>query len=221
MRHRFSSPQTWGASLPAFLLLFALLAASLVLASGLGAAHLPPLAVLRALRDGPHGHTEADIVLWSLRLPRIVLSALVGASLALAGVAFQSLLRNDLADPFLVGVSAGASVGAETVLTRPHAEAYSPLAAPVAAFCSAAAAMTIVYALARQGGRVMVTSLLLAGVVVSSFLGGISVLLLEWSDPGNAQRIQFRLSGSLQDATWTQCGMVLLFLMVGSVTLRT
>ena len=148
----------------------------------------------------------------SWRLPRILLAALVGAALASAGVGFQSLLRNDLADPYIVGVSAGASVGAEAVLLRAGGAAWlGGLGVPLAAFGSALAAMVTVYLLARRGGRVQVTSLLLAGVVVSAFLGGVSTLMLQLGPPQDVAHILGRLLGSLQDATLAQCGLVLAF----------
>lgn len=202
-----------------FLLLVGLLALSMVVAAGQGAAHLTPHAVWEALRHGPAGQGPNDAIVWSLRLPRIALAALIGASLAASGVAFQSLLRNDLADPYLVGVSAGASVGSEAVLLRGAEDALRGLAVPLAAFASATGAMTVVYTLARRGGRVQVASLLLAGVVVSAFLGGVSMLLLTLGHPDDVQRIQYRLNGSLQDATFGQCAVVGAFLVIGLLLL--
>ncbi len=201
-------------------LLLALLL-SLLLAAGVGQVHLTPAAVWAALRHGPHGMDVNDAIVWTLRGPRLVLAALVGASLAAAGTAFQALLRNDLADPYLVGVSAGASVGAEGTLLAHADTALGGLALPLASFGSAAAAMTTVYALARRGGRVQVTALLLAGVVVSAFLGGVSLLLLQWSHPNDAQYLQYRLNGSLSDATFGQCGVTLGFLVFGFLVLLT
>jgi len=215
--HFSGSPRIGGGG--GFLLL--LLCASLILAAGIGQVHLSPLEVLAALRHGPAGADSGGnaTILWSLRLPRILMAALVGASLAAAGVAFQALLRNDLADPYLVGVSAGASVGSEAVLLGHREAALGGFALPTAAFGAAAAAMTIVYTLARRQGRVLVTSLLLVGVVVSAFLGGVSTLLLQFSHPNDAQYLQFRLNGSLQDATLPQCGVTLGFLVVGLLVL--
>ena len=191
-------------------LLLALLL-SLLLAAGVGQVHLTPAAVWAALRHGPHGTDVNDVIVWTLRGPRLALAALVGASLAAAGTAFQALLRNDLADPYLVGVSAGASVGAEGTLLAHADTALGGLALPLASFGSAAGAMTVVYTLARRGGRVQVTALLLAGVVVSAFLGGVSLLLLQWSHPNDVQHLQYRLNGSLSDATFGQCGVTLGF----------
>lgn len=195
--------------------LLAALAISMVVSLCLGDAHLSPERVIAALRHGPESVDGIDQIVWAARLPRIAMAALVGASLALSGVAFQSLLRNDLADPYLVGVSAGASVGSEVVLLRGSESLWGGFAVPIAAFVTAVGSMTIVYGLARRAGRVTVTSLLLAGVVISAFLGGVSTLLLEIGHPEDTQRIQYRLSGSLQDATFSQCGTILLFLVVG------
>lgn len=201
------------------LLLALVLLLSLLGAAWAGQAHLTPAQTWAALRAGPNGPADNDAILWTLRLPRIVLAALVGASLAAAGVAFQALLRNDLADPYLVGVSAGASVGAEGTLLAHKDGAWGGFALPLAAFGAATAAMTLVYTLARRRGRVLVASLLLAGVVISAFLGGVSTLLLQFSHPNDAQYLQFRLNGSLQDATLGQCGVTLGFLLAGLLVL--
>ena len=201
----------------AFLLL--ILLASMIVAAGIGQAWLSPGEVWAALRHGPVGAADNDTIVWSLRLPRILMASLVGASLAAAGVAFQALLRNELADPYLVGVSAGASVGSEATLLGHKEAALGGFALPLAAFGAATAAMTLVYSLARRHGRVQVTSLLLGGVVVSAFLGGLSTLLLQFTHPNDAQYLQFRLNGSLQDATLAQCGLTLGFLVVGFVIL--
>ncbi len=200
-----------------FLLLILLF--SLLLAACFGQVPLSLREVWAALRHGPNGAGMADVIVWTLRGPRLGLAALVGASLAAAGVAFQALLRNDLADPYLVGVSAGASVGAEGTLLARADTALGGLALPLASFGSATAAMTVVYTLARRGGRVQVTSLLLAGVVVSAFLGGVSLLLLQFSHPNDAQYLSYRLNGSLSDATWGQCGITLGFLIIGLLLL--
>ncbi len=191
----------------------------MLVAAGFGQVHLSLTEVTAALRQGPQGQSVADIILWNERLPRILLAALVGASLAAAGVAFQALLRNELADPYLVGVSAGASVGAEGMLLAHADMALGGLALPLASFGSAAGAMTVVYTLARRGGRVQVTSLLLAGVVISAFLGGVSSLLLQLARPNDAQYLLYRLNGSLSEATFGQCGVTLGFLAAGLLIL--
>lgn len=199
-------------------LLLVILLASLIVAAGIGQVHLSPGEVWTGLRQGPDSDAVNATIVWT-RVPRILLASLVGASLAAAGVAFQALLRNELADPYLVGVSAGASVGSEATLLTHKEAAWGGFALPLAAFGAATAAMTLVYSLARRHGRVQVASLLLGGVVVSAFLGGLSTLLLQFSRPNDAQYLQYRLNGSLQDATMAQCGLTLGFLSVGLLIL--
>ena len=207
-----------------FLLLLAVLCGSVIVASGLGAVHYSPREVLGALRHGPPSSTATDvaavdIILWNLRLPRIVLAILVGACLGLAGTAFQSLTRNDLADPYLVGVSAGASVGAEAVLLK-HGELWlHGLAVAAAAFISALATMSVVLGVARRQGRIVVTSLLLAGVTLSALLGSVSALLLQLGNALDSAHILGRLMGSLQDATFSQAGVIGAVLCAGGAVL--
>ena len=216
------------------LFLLLLLILIMLLAAWVGPAALSPAEVWAALRHGPNGLAANDTILWSLRLPRILLAALVGGSLAMAGGAFQALLRNSLADPYIVGVSAGASVGAEAILLASGEAWLGGLALPLTAFGGATAAMLVVYTLARRQGRVPVTTLLLAGVVISSFLGGISTLMLLLGPPSDTAHILGRLMGSLQDADaplsvhlpggiagqpFQQCTVLLLFLIVGGLIL--
>jgi iron complex transport system permease protein len=202
-----------------FAALSAVLAVSMILAALVGDGHLTFARIVSALRAGVGSELPDAVIVWQIRLPRILLAALVGASLAASGTAFQSLLRNTLADPFLVGVSAGASVGAEAVLLRHQETTMWGVAVPGAAFAAAAAAMSLVYAIARRGGRILVTSLLLGGVVVSAFLGSVSVLLLTLAHPNDLQRIQYRLNGSLADATYGQCFITLVFFVLGFMLL--
>ncbi|MEO7719636.1 MAG: iron ABC transporter permease [Capsulimonas sp.] len=207
-------------------LLLGALLLSAILAAGLGAVHYSPAQVLAALRHGPPNLDAADIdpvqiTLWSLRLPRILMAMVVGGSLAASGVALQSLLRNDLADPYVVGVSSGASVGAEIAYLRHAENVLGGAAVPVAAFAGGVAAMTLVYGMARRGGQVLVTSLLLGGVVVSAFLGAVSTLILQISSPDDAFRTLNRLMGSLQDSTLPQCAIAGGFLVFGALILFT
>jgi iron complex transport system permease protein len=197
----------------------ALLAISLIVATGIGSVHYRPAEVLTALRDGPNGQSIVDTTVWTLRLPRILLAALVGASLSIAGLAFQTLLRNDLADPYIVGVSAGASVGSELVLVR-HGDSWlHGLAAPLAAFCGATSTMAIVYNFGRQSGRIRIETMLLGGVVVGSFLGAISTLILELGNADDAFPIINRLMGTMSEATFDQCALTAVFLVVGFLIL--
>jgi len=117
---------------------------------------------------GEHAPSTEAIV-WQVRAPRVVLAGLVGATLGLAGAAYQGVFRNPLAEPYLVGVASGAAVGATLIIISPlyvTAWALSPL--PPAAFAGAVLAVTVAYAIARINGRVATTSLILSGVAVSS-----------------------------------------------------
>jgi iron complex transport system permease protein len=216
---RRTAARAWAMTLTAL----ALLAVSMVLAAGIGSVHYSPRQVLAALLHGQAGTSDdpAVITLWYLRLPRIAMAALVGASLAAAGVAFQALLRNDLADPYVVGVSAGASVGAEAVLFR-HGDGWlHGSAVPAASFAAALATMAAVYGIAKRGGRIVVTHLLLGGVIVSAFLMGISALLLMLGSPDDTFHTLARLFGSLQEATFAGCGTVGVALVAGVAILMT
>jgi len=190
----------------AFVLALVLLALTIVMAAGMGTNHYSARQVLRAAMHGPPTDTDVDaddvvVTVWLLRLPRILLAALVGGSLAAAGVALQCLLRNDLSDPYVIGVSSGASVGAEAVLMRHADDKAHGFAVPIAAFAAGLATIGAVYAIARRGGQVQVRTMLLAGVIVSSFLGAVSTLLLELGNPSDSFHILMRLMGSLQDAS--------------------
>jgi len=156
----------------------------------LGPASLPPLGVARALLDllpGVHlrtglGEREAAIVL-DLRLPRVCLGLLVGATLALAGGTYQGIFRNPLADPYLLGVAAGAGLGATVAIvatrtTHATAGVAATLTVPATAFAGALGAVGLTYALGAAGGRYRSpATLILAGVAVSSFLAAAQAFL--------------------------------------------
>jgi iron complex transport system permease protein len=140
-------------------------------------------------------------VLWDLRLPRIVTAALSGAGLSVAGVVFQSLLRNPLADPFISGTSAGAGLGVAAAI----AMGLGGLWLPAVAFVGAIFAVWTVYQLARVGTRLPIQTFLLAGVVVSSFLGSLVSLILTLAKQDLA-RILFWLMGNFGNADWAGLG---------------
>jgi iron complex transport system permease protein len=164
---------------PAAIALAALGAALLisVLAGVLvGAVPLSPGEVTAALTGG--ADPQATAIIRELRLPRVLAAGLVGGALAVAGALLQGLLRNPLADPYVTGTSAGAALGAIGAV----AVAAPPGVAPLAAFAGALVAVTAVWRLARIGGRTTVLTVLLSGIVLSSFAGAIVTLLLVASD---------------------------------------
>ncbi|NLZ94135.1 MAG: iron chelate uptake ABC transporter family permease subunit [Firmicutes bacterium] len=209
-------------------LLLSVLVLSVVLATAIGAVAIPPGETFRIILARLTGlFTVADIptstqsIIWNLRFPRVLLGLLIGASLALAGVSFQGLLRNPLADPFTIGVSSGAAVGATVaILLRQVYQFNFPQMVPLFAFVGAFLAMFFVYNLAKIGGQVPVVTLLLAGVVVSSFLSAVISLLMVFAGE-NMQGIFFWLSGGLIMRSWTEIWFVLPYLLIGSVILYT
>src|SRR6202166_854384 len=130
------------------------------------------------------GEIKSDygLIVMNIRLPRILLGIFVGASLAVAGTAFQALLRNPLADPYVLGVSNGASLGAILALmVQPYIAiplAFAALITPVGAFLGAGLTITSVYFLSRREGRVDSSTLLLSGIISASFLSAIIMFLI-------------------------------------------
>jgi iron complex transport system permease protein len=144
---------------------------------------------LSTLRDG---------IVWELRLPRILTAAAVGAGLALVGAIMQALTRNQLADPYLLGISSGASLGAVTVLLLGAA-----IFLPLAAFAGALLALGATLALAGAFGRITPTRTVLAGVAVSSLAAAVTSFVIFWVATGDAYReVLSWLLGSLAGARW-------------------
>lgn len=139
-----------------------------------------------------------DGMVWQLRLPRILTAAAVGAGLALSGVVMQSLTRNPLADPYLLGLSSGASLGAVLVLLLGV-----PLLLPVAAFGGAVAALTAALGLAGALGAITPTRTVLAGLAISQLCSAAVSFVIFWAVKGDAFReVLSWLMGSVASATW-------------------
>ena len=156
-------------------------------------------AFARALQADPA--TGADALVVSVRLPRAILAALVGAALAVCGVVMQALFRNPLAEPGIVGVSSGAAVGAVVAIVTGVAVS-SWWALPAAAFVGALAAALIVQLVAASAGGAPST-LVLIGIAMNAFLGAIvAALIAAAPDAANAQRVMFWLNGDLTARTW-------------------
>jgi len=185
-----------------FAALAAGLAGAIAIALALGAVAIPLERVLASLAG--QGEPTDSAILLSLRLPRVLGAALVGAALGVAGALLQALLRNPLADPYVLGTSAGASVGATIGLFL--AATLGHLVVPLFAFAGALASIAFVWRIARIGPHTPVVSLLLAGVVLSAFAGSVVALLLVLSD-----RLQLRLAtllawlmGGVSVVSWEQ-----------------
>ena len=157
---------------------------------------------------------EALAIIGEIRLPRVVLAGLVGMGLSASGAALQGLLGNPLADPYVIGVSSGAAVGAALVMVLGYGAAWGGFAAPAAAFATAMIAMLLVLALSRRGGRLPVQGFLLAGIVVGSFFWALVTLLLTVSGR-DLQSVLFWLTGSFSGADWPRIGAALPLVLLG------
>ena len=157
----------------------------------------------------------ATIIL-DIRLPRVILAGLVGAALAIAGATYQGLFRNPLADPYLIGVAQGASLGAVIGFLLPAAWNLSGLGIiPVFAFIGAVLSTVVVYLLSRVGKTLPVTTLILAGVALSALLGSIvSYLIINSGD--RIHGIIFWIMGSFSMSRWQEVLIVLPYIAVGT-----
>ncbi|MBM4385087.1 MAG: iron ABC transporter permease [Deltaproteobacteria bacterium] len=192
----------------ALLLFFALALGVAVGPSGLALGE-----VLAALRGGADD-VARDIVV-RVRLPRVLLAAGVGASLATAGAAFQALLRNPLADPFILGVSGGAALGSIVVISLGAALGVAASAAPVAAFAGAVATVLSLLATAGPRGRLDPTRLLLIGVVFNALASAAIVFLASIAGLAEGSKIFLYLIGNLSDARPALAGWIAAFLALG------
>lgn len=187
----------------AVLLLLALLAACAGIA--IGPTVVAPGDVLAILAHGltgselPAGLDTVYAVVWEVRLPRILLGLIVGAALAVAGVVLQAIVRNPLADPYILGINSGASTGAAlAILFGAGATLFGAIALPAMAFIGAAAASAFMLVLAGRRGRFSPTRLLLGGVAVGYALSAVTSLLVFASDDAQGARsVMFWLLGSL------------------------
>jgi iron complex transport system permease protein len=206
-----------------------LLAAAMLVSAASGALPISLLRTLAAIGAGAAGHASSlggsGAIVWNVRLPRVLMAALVGASLGSSGAAMQGLFRNPLADPYLLGVASGAAFGVTLALSlgerlaRPFME--GPFAAggiygviPLFASLGAAGAVFATLVLSRSGGRARTTALLLAGVVV----GGVLVSLTTYLMLRDADRMRAVFSwtlGSLSLAGWADLGGALPYAAIG------
>ncbi len=182
--------------------------------AGLGLLLLVPLSLVLGLLAGPvtlsprdiwaglvHPYSDSAAIVRDLRLPRILLAFLVGGSLSVVGASLQALLRNPLADPYLLGLSGGAGLGAVVAIAINPGW---PWAVPAAAFAGAAGAIALVYRLSVVSGRRLDPRvLLLAGVVVGSFAGAIMTTVASLSEAAELKRAFLWLLGGFGAASWS------------------
>jgi iron complex transport system permease protein len=185
----------------------ALLIVAVTLGVSLGSVSLSPGTVWRVALDHLWGHpkgTVADEIVWQIRLPRVLLAVVVGAALTTAGTVVQVLVRNVLADPFLLGISSGASVGATAVLLFGVFASLGLWAISFGAMVGALSAVALVLLLARTGGRLAPTQVILCGVVLSSLFASVTSFLIFKGNPDATQSVLFWLLGSFGSADWSK-----------------
>ncbi len=213
--------------LPAPLILLTLgtlLLVVIVVAVSFGSTPIPLGTITQILLNGSglfhfarHWDRSAELIVWQVRMPVVIGAALVGAALAAAGVLFQGMLRNPLADPFLIGTSSGAALGAVIAFILPLDTVYGSLFSltPLLAFIGAMLTVLLVYAIARSDGYTPVVTLLLAGVVVNAVLVACQTLILMLSPHAQfgLEALFNWLSGGVSVASWPPV------LVVGAITL--
>lgn len=156
-----------------------------------------------------------ETIVWHLRLPRVFLALIVGAMLASSGVAFQGILRNPLADPYILGVSSGAALGAATAIVFFRSTTLlGQLSLPLFSFIGGLLSLGFVLALSKQQGQHDRETLLLAGVVVQSLLGAFLSFLIAISGQ-QMQEIVFWMMGSLANRTWQDVGVLVPYFLIG------
>ena len=188
---------------------------AILFAVGIGAVEIPLSITTRVIGShllpgwvAPVADPTQDQIIWVFRLPRVLLAVIVGAALAVSGTALQAMTRNPLSDPYIFGVSSGASVGAVLVLTL-GSTVMGGVSLSLAAFVGALLSMILIYTLAQQQGRATPMRLVLAGVALSYVLSAVtSYLVLRSATPGGgAAAVLTWLAGSLGGAKWEQLGL--------------
>lgn len=207
-------------TLVACLALFLVLLASVLLMSLLGSERLPAKASLCALLSAGRsacGLTADQFsILFEIRLPRILLAASVGASLAAAGASYQALLRNPLAEPYLLGVSNGAAVGTMIALVF---FGFWEWSRPALAFSGALLATFVVYRLARGRAGATPERLILAGIIVTTFLSSVIVFVTTLLDATRIRSFTFWLLGDLSGATTSLLAVAIIIAIAGTAVL--
>ncbi|MGD8277060.1 MAG: iron ABC transporter permease [Gemmatimonadota bacterium] len=201
------------------LILFVILLFAATLSLGSGPASLSLASIFDALVG--RGDPLTRTILIDLRLPRALLALLVGGGLAMSGAVFQALLRNPLADPYVLGVSGGAAVGAVTAIIA-GLVSVAAWSLPLAAFAGAVLAIGLVFLVAARAGRTFDTRiLLLAGVVVGAFFNALILLLLTFANLETFRSAVFWMMGSLLDAGWGTVLLAAAYVLPLSVALAT
>jgi iron complex transport system permease protein len=192
---------------------------ALLVAAAAGSVSLPLGGVLGSLLGRPHAlDPTSEVIFWSVRLPRVLLAALVGGGLAVVGAVLQSVFRNPMADAGLLGISPGAALGAVVAATLGWAHS-TFLALPLTAFAGAMAAMVAIYVLAHAGGRPSLHGLLLTGIAVSALASAGTSVLLVATEEFRVRTVLFWLAGGLEGRGWEHVRIAAFFVLAGTALL--
>src|SRR5687767_2846337 len=202
------------------------LLASVVLGVGLGSVQIGPSETIGVvlwrtlgLRVGLDWSAASEAIIWDLRLPRVLTAMVIGSGLAVAGTTFQGLLRNPLADPYVLGTASGAALGAAIAVLLPIQAALLGLGLiHVFAFVGALLAVAVVYRISQLGALSSLTSVLLTGYAVGSLLAA-GLAMTMYLSGNNLRQIFFYLLGSFSLASWPQVAVGLPIIAAGSVVI--
>jgi len=202
------------------------LAASLLLGLAIGPAQIGPAAILGSIASHlPATHWPSPLssvdeaILWQVRAPRVVLAALVGAMLAVAGSAYQGVFRNPLADPYLLGVAAGAGLGATLAIAYSGTGADNPSLLPLSAFVGASVAVAGAYVLGRSaGGPPGATTLILAGIVIALFMTAVQTFVQQQRSE-TLREVYSWILGGFATSDWSAVAAILPYVAISSVVL--
>jgi len=195
------------------LCIFLLLA--ILISVSIGSANVSPWESLKIIIGCSEASEVYHTIIWKVRLPRILLSGLTGAGLALAGTTFQGLFQNPLADPHTLGVSSGAALGATIAIIFGKIPMMFPKMGQIGLFAFAGALLTtlLVYHIARAGGRVSAVHIVLAGTAISSMLSAaISILMI--FNQAQVEKVYFWTLGSFSGASWSKAAFLLILVVL-------
>ena len=206
-------------TMPVLLVLFLMTG---VLSLGTGAVEFNAGEVVRAVIAGLNGQmrgleiTPRETIIFYIRLPRVILAAMTGAALAASGAVYQGIFRNPMADPYVMGTSAGASLGATCAFMLPINIRFLSLGSvPLLAFAGSLVAVMLVYGLAKVGDRTPVLNLLLSGMIVSSILSAIVSLMMFVMPTGVLHGLAFWLMGGFSGRGWSNVAMITPYFILG------
>ncbi|MGV2642031.1 iron chelate uptake ABC transporter family permease subunit [Clostridium perfringens] len=195
-------------------LLILLFISSIILGISFGAVDIPPYDVYRVFLYKVFGIKIGNLdeilnstlfdIIWGVRMPRVLLGAFAGMALAMVGVIMQATIQNPLGDPYILGLSSGASLGATFSILIGFSGVLSSFGAPLGAFLGALMASIFVYFLAKIGGRITPFKMILAGMVISSICSSLTSLIIFLSkDNEGIRTVNFWMMGSLAGAEWS------------------